>query len=307
MKPLVFNCYKPAQMSSYDVIRQFKRNIPKAELGKIGHFGTLDPFACGVLLIGVSGAQRLNNLIHDELSKTYLACGQLGVDYDTGDMTGECLQTDESDYLKNEISQFSVEFIQEQLEKKFLGEYWQSPHKYSAAKFEGKKLYEYAREGIEIKKEKKQRFIHKLEVTNFEFPYLTIRFEVSSGTYIRTLFSECAQYLGTLGTLKTLEREKVGDISKKDSIPFDSLPGNEGFDISMGMRPDEAFACEKIILNEKLSVHYTNGVPLATNQLDELNEEEFYWVYNNKEELLGLSKPSDGKLKSQFIFPLSSS
>lgn len=307
MKPLIFNCYKPAQMSSYDVIRQFKKNIPKSELGKIGHFGTLDPFACGVLLIGVSGAQRLNNIIHDELTKTYLAKGKLGVDFDTGDMTGVCLQTDDSDYLRNEISKFSVEFIQEQLSKKFSGEYWQSPHKFSAAKHEGKKLYEYAREGVEIKKEKKRREIYKLEVVEFDFPYLTIRYEVSSGTYIRTLFSECAQYLGTLGTLETLEREKVGEISKDDSISFDSLPGNDNFNVEMGMTPDEAFQCEKIILNEKLSTHYINGVPLAINQFEKsLKEDNYYWVYSFEKKLLGLSKASEGKLKSQFIFSLSS-
>lgn len=307
MEPLIFNCFKPARMSSYDIIREFKRNIPKKELGKIGHFGTLDPFACGVLLIGVSGAQKLNNLIHDDLTKTYLAIGKLGVDYDTGDMTGVCTQTDDSDYFNKEISQFSKDFIQSQLEEKFLGTYWQAPHKFSAAKYEGKKLYEYAREGVEIKKEKKERFVHKIEVVKYAFPYLSIRFEVSSGTYIRTLFSDCAQYLGTLGTLVSLVRESIGDMNIHNSIPYKGLPGKESFSKDLGMTPDEAYPAQKYTLNDKLAAHFVNGVQLSLTQFDyKFDATKKYWLYNEKNELLGLANIENEKIKSQFIFSFNS-
>ncbi|MCB9091047.1 MAG: tRNA pseudouridine(55) synthase TruB [Halobacteriovoraceae bacterium] len=220
------NVYKPAGMTSYDVIRYFKRNIG-IPFKKIGHFGTLDPFAEGVLLIAFNRATRLNNFVHDELPKTYLAKGILGVFTETGDLTSEISKRDETPYLNEKIAHFPKEFIEEMLRKQFLGVYWQEPHKYSAAKFEGRKLYEWAREGQDIKKEKKRREIHKIEVTRYEFPYLDIRFEVSSGTYIRSLFLECAQYLGTLGTLQNLIREKIGSVSIEQSMKQDQWPVRE--------------------------------------------------------------------------------
>jgi len=305
LKPLIFNCFKPARMSSYDVIRQFKRNIPKKELGKIGHFGTLDPFACGVLLIGVAGAQRLNNFIHDDLPKTYLAIGKLGVDYDTGDMTGECLQIDESEYFSREIASFSSTFIEEQLREKFLGKYMQAPHKYSAAKFEGKKLYEYAREGVEIKKEKKERFIHSIDVVKYVHPYLSIRYTVSSGTYIRTLFSECAQHLGTLGTLVSLVRESIGPNNIKNALKYGELPKNKEFDLNAkGLSPDVVFPLEAIILDDHKSKLFSNGVQLGIHQLDGVTVEKNYWIYNQEKDLLGMAKLSGEKLLSHFNFPV---
>ncbi len=139
--PLVFNVFKPARVTSYDVVRHFKRHLPQG-FGKIGHFGTLDPFASGVLMIGICGAARLNDFIHDFLPKTYLAVGKLGIETPTGDYTSEITQKDESLYLSREIASFSREFIEEKLKEKFIGDYWQAPHKYSASKFMGKNLHE---------------------------------------------------------------------------------------------------------------------------------------------------------------------
>jgi len=97
--PLVFNLYKPAGTGSQDVVRALKRALPKGTYGKIGHFGTLDPFACGVLMVGVGGAARLNDLIHADCPKTYLARGLLGVSTATGDPEGQVTQRDASPYL----------------------------------------------------------------------------------------------------------------------------------------------------------------------------------------------------------------
>ena len=152
-KPIIINLYKPKDMSSQHVVRLFKRKFPKKT--KIGHFGTLDPFATGVLMIGVNGAQRLNEYIHECLPKTYIATGILGLETATGDLTEEPTQRDDSEYLRTVIKDFSKEFIETHLRKKFLGVYMQAPHKYSAAKHEGKALHEWARAGVEIKKEKK--------------------------------------------------------------------------------------------------------------------------------------------------------
>jgi tRNA pseudouridine55 synthase len=302
--PLIFNVFKPARLSSYDVVRHYKRNLPKG-YGKIGHFGTLDPFASGVLMIGVNGAAKLNDFIHEMLPKTYLAIGKLGVETETGDLTIEPSQIDDSDYLKNEISQFSIPFIQDFIEKRFLGEYMQAPHKYSAAKFEGKALHKWAREGVEIKKEPKKRIIHKIEVVKYNFPYLCIRFEVSSGTYIRTLFSDCANSLGTIGTLVSLVREKVGGCTDKNYIKKSNWPNGEDWDLNQfGQKVDEVLKLGSIIFAEKEAMLYSNGVVLKSDRAQSIEDndisKEYYWVRNTDQEILGLAQIIDGVVKVKF-------
>lgn len=221
--PLIYSVFKPPRMGSLDIVRHFKRELP-GDYGKIGHFGTLDPFASGLLLIGVGGAARLNDFVHAELPKTYLAVGKLGVDTDTGDWEGQVLQTDESPFARSVIAGFSKAFIEERIRQKFLGTYWQAPHVYSAAKFQGRALHEWARAGVEIKKEPVERFVHELEVVRFAYPYLSIRARVSSGTYIRTLFKDIAQELGTLGSLIGLVRESLGHIDLRTALKKHDWP-----------------------------------------------------------------------------------
>lgn len=305
--PTIFNVFKPARMTSYDVIRHFKRNLPPG-FGKIGHFGTLDPFASGVLLIGVAGAARLNDYIHAYAPKTYLAVGKLGVETPTGDLTVEVSQKDQGAYFLNEISRFSSEFIQQQLEAKFVGEYWQAPHKYSAAKFEGRPLHEWAREGVDIQKEKKLRHVYKIQVVKYQFPYLSLRATVSSGTYVRTLFSDCANYLGTLGTLVALVREEVGMANLKNVLYKKDWPSrDQGIDWDyngLGLRPWELLDFPKNTLNEKNSRLFSNGVQLRANQLDQYYE-GLQWVAD-KERVLGLGQGEQDLLKAQLNFSLSS-
>jgi len=115
--PKIYNLYKPKDIGSFDVVRKWKR-ILRGQ-GKIGHFGTLDPFAEGVLMIGVSGAARLNEYIHDCLPKTYLAVGILGVETETGDLTVDPSQVDESDYLKEKISKLIKSLLKNNLMRSF--------------------------------------------------------------------------------------------------------------------------------------------------------------------------------------------
>ena len=263
--PLVFNVYKPAGAGSQDVVRALKRALPKGTYGKIGHFGTLDPFACGVLMVGVGGAARLNDMVHAECPKTYLARGVLGVATATGDPEGEVTQRDLSPYLPNTIGSFDRAFVAQTLAG-FAGEYWQAPPAYSAAKYEGKPLHEWARAGVLIKKEKVRRFIHRFEVVEWSFPHLTIRVEVSSGTYIRTLFEEVCHALGTIGHLDHLEREAVGPVSKHQAIAMEALPmagaGVESW-LPLGLRPQDVLIYPRRLLAESERRGFMNGAALA--------------------------------------------
>lgn len=288
--PLVFNVFKPAKITSYDVIRHFKRHLPHG-FGKIGHFGTLDPFASGVLMIGISGAARLNDFIHDFLPKTYLAVGKLGIETPTGDYTSEITQKDDSLYLKREIASFSREFIEEKLREKFLGDYWQAPHKYSASKFMGRNLHEWAREGIEVKKEAVLRRVHSIEVVRYSFPYLSIRVSVSSGTYVRTLFSDMARYLGTLGSLIALLRESVGDVHYRQSLHRAQWPREKSLEIiGSALRVDQVLPLPRYVLNEREVKSFRNGAFLNPEKMPEVAASEFYWMESEEGELLGLSQ-----------------
>ena len=289
--PLVFNIFKPARMTSYDVIRHFKRHLPKG-YGKIGHFGTLDPFASGVLMIGIGGAARLNEYIHDLLPKTYLAVGKLGIETPTGDYESEIIQRDDSIYLKREIAKFSAEFIEERLREKFLGEYWQAPHKYSASKFMGRNMHEWAREGVEVKKEPVLRHVYDIRVVKYKFPYLSVRVTVSSGTYVRTLFNHMSNELGTIGSLVALVREKIGFATTKNAIKKKDWPLEREFPVlEKGIPIDELLPFDRVQLTESQTTAFKCGAFLKLDQVTITKRnfsEEYVWMNDDKNQLFGL-------------------
>jgi tRNA pseudouridine55 synthase len=305
--PLVFNVFKPARITSYDVVRHFKRHLPMG-FGKIGHFGTLDPFASGVLMIGICGAARLNDLIHEHLPKTYLAVGKLGVETPTGDYTSEISQKDESLYLRREIAGFSKSFIEERLREKFLGDYLQAPHKYSAAKFMGKNLHEWAREGVEVKKEAVLRRIYKIEVVRYDFPYLSVRVEVSSGTYVRTLFSDMSHYLGTIGSLISLLRENVGPMTAGAALRKKNWPLDKSDSIlSLGIPVQNVLSFSSFKLTDKEAQAFRNGAflrpdTLTKGMVSELSQ-KYFWMLDEESHLLGLGeKTSLNELRPKINF-----
>ncbi|MBD65892.1 MAG: hypothetical protein CME62_11840 [Halobacteriovoraceae bacterium] len=298
--PRIYNLYKPIDQTSYSVIRALKKYLPKKT--KLGHFGTLDPFACGVLMIGVDGAQKLNDYIHQYLPKSYLAMGILGKKSETGDLTEGFTDEDSSEYLVQTIAKFEPEFIEKQLQDKFLGDYWQSPHKYSAAKFEGKPLHEWTRAGVEIKKEQVRREVYELNVVEYDFPRLKIHFKVSSGTYIRTLFADCAEYLGTLGVLEGLERTAVGECLSENALrDFESAVSEDQF-----MEIDKVLNLDSIVFADKEAHLYKNGVRLNQSRICEMRSGqirgEHFWVRNMKGDILGLAKIEEDEVRSLFNF-----
>ena len=300
-------------MTSHDVVRHLKRNLPRP-FGKIGHFGTLDPFASGVLLVGIGGAQRANDLVHELYPKTYLAVGKLGQSTDTGDYTGEVCGVDTADYLYKKIANFDIEFLDQVLRERFLGDYWQSPHKFSAAKFEGKKLYQWAREGIEIAKDRVLRQVHDIKVIRYQFPYLSIQVTVSSGTYVRTLFQEMAEYLGTHGHLISLVRTAVGGAILENAIRKKQWPQK---DMSWELISKRALSVAELLkcptkrLDQESSIHYSRGmalpVELAIPKWNDHLGRGLVWIQAVDGSNIGLGRVIDGQLKVVFNLPLSQS
>ena len=252
-------------------------------------------------MVGIGGAARLNELVHSELPKTYVAKGLLGIEKDTGDLEGKTTQEDQSPYLTQTISQFEIAFIQNLLREKYLGTYWQAPHVFSAAKYEGRPLHEWAREGVIIKKEKVERFIHSIEVVSFDFPHLTIRVKVSSGTYVRTLFSEMANTLGTIGHLVELLREEVGAIHCQQSLqPEQWVQRGDSIEsiLTKTIAPESVLPFPKLVLRDDQLKSFMNGVPLTCEE----PAGSRVWVIHPQGELMGLAKLDNGHWKTEINF-----
>jgi tRNA pseudouridine55 synthase len=286
--PIVLRLHKPQGISSFDIVKKLKRVLPK-EVKKIGYFGTLDPFAEGLLLVALNQANRLTQFVHQDLTKTYVAVGVLGVETKTQDLTEEIYQKDESDYFKNVISKFGMEFYQEQL-KYFLGRYLQAPPVYSAAKFEGKKLCDWMRnDGVEIKKEQVERYIYDLQFRQLNFPEVVFEVECSSGTYIRTLFVDMANKMGTLGTLKNLLRKKIGSIENSTNCVVDSLLDSpQNFVVPL----KELLPYPVLVFNEQQIMDFIHGKKWHVENLADTSR-GIYWVTNQDGKIYGLAQQSE--------------
>ena len=196
----VINIYKIKGFTSHDVVAKL-RGIMRQK--KIGHTGTLDPDATGVLPVCLGNATKLCDML-TEKEKEYIAKVQLGVTTDTQDMTGNVLSSKEVVVSEEEVRLAVASFV---------GPYEQIPPMYSALKVNGKKLYELAREGKEVERKARPVVIHKIEILEMELPTLTIRVRCSKGTYIRTLCYDLGEKLGCGAAMAALERTKSGQFS----------------------------------------------------------------------------------------------
>ncbi len=307
--PLVFNVRKPVGISSFNVVHHFKKNL-NFNFGKIGHFGTLDPFAEGVLLIGIQGAQRLNDYVHELLPKTYRARGVFGGKTDSGDLTSPItLHKNIDERWINE----KKEVIEAFLGQKFLGEYWQSPHAVSATKFEGKRLYQHALEGRLIEKEKVKREIYSFSIVEYKYPYFEFEVTVSSGTYVRSFFEEIATLFGGHGALETLERLAIGNLSVDDSLVKEFWPEkNKDFELELTAIPlDRVLELDSIYLKLPQTKKYLQGQRFPLSEVEKRSNpkpicsENYYWIYNEDGTLLGLGRPSGSELHAIFNLQLS--
>jgi tRNA pseudouridine55 synthase len=181
---------------------------------KIGHCGTLDPFATGVLILGVNKGTKLLQFLESS-KKKYVAKLKLGLDSETLDITGKNVVS--VPYQRQEKSKI-IEVLQS-----FLGKSQQLTPKYSARKIDGKKLYEYAREGIEVEDIYREIEVFQIDLISYEDDTIIFIAEVSKGTYIRQLGADIAKKLGTSGILEDLDRISIGDFHKKNAIDIEEV------------------------------------------------------------------------------------
>lgn len=269
---------KPKNCTSHDVVHKVK----KITAQKVGHTGTLDPMATGVLplLIGKGTLCSKYLMNHDKIYEVTLT---LGVKTDTGDCEGKRIEEKE---VKPNCLQ--IQKVQQVL-KAFLGKQTQIPPMYSAIKINGKKLYEYARKGQTVEIEPRQIEIYEIELVKILKEQKQIEFQVhcSKGTYIRSLCEDIAKKLETIGYMSALNRIKVGEFSIKQAVSLEQLQKENIKYITI----EELFEKkEKIELEEKRLQPFLNGVKLTMPKLDGV-----YRVYV-KEKFIGI-----GIIQNQFL------
>ena len=280
---------KPKSYTSHDVVAKVKKIL---KLKKVGHTGTLDPNATGVLPLLLNSGTKLSKYLinHD---KEYEVTLKLGIKTDTLDSEGKVLEEKKVDTTLLE----NTENIKEVLNS-FVGKQEQIPPMYSAIKVKGKKLYEYARSGEKIEVQARQIEIYNIELQEVDIEEQEIEFKVecSKGTYIRSLCEDIATRLGTIGYMKELNRTKVGSFNIENSITLEELENCENINSKIITMEELLKSNEKIILNRKQLELFLNGVKLAND-----NKDGIYRIYNQDKQFIGIGIIQENKLKRDII------
>ena len=275
---------KPQEWTSNDVVSRLRRVF---NTRRIGHGGTLDPMATGVLPVFVGRATRGVEFF-EHAEKVYETTIRFGLTTDTEDITGKTLTETE------------VSLTEEELQKvlpRFRGEILQVPPMYSAIKVNGQKLYDLARKGREVERQARPITIHELQLLDFSGKEARLRVRCSKGTYIRTLCKDIGEALGCGGCMAALRRVEAGEYTLEGSIPLRQLLdiSERGEDVEAMLRPvDTMFAShEKLCLNEKQARLVKNGNAFASDCPDGT-----YRVYAPDGEFLALCKAESGQVKT---------
>lgn len=277
------NIYKPVGMTSHDVVSVLRR---VTKIKQIGHTGTLDPFAEGVLPICIGKATRLIEYLQD--NKEYLATVQFGAATNTFDLDGEKVFTSDKKVSRDDIKEGL---------KSFEGEIFQLPPIFSAIKVKGKKLYEYARKGEEVEIQPRKVVIENIELKNFdeELQQAQILLKCSKGTYIRSIANDLGKNLGCGGYLIKLIRTQAGKFRVENSVQLD------GIDVESNLiNPLDILNLPKIAVDNDDLARIKNGMPIYKT-CDKIGN-FVSLIYNDVEICaVGIADGEKIKLKKVFI------
>lgn len=255
----ILNIYKEAGWTSHDVVAKLRRIVGQK---KIGHTGTLDPDAEGVLPVCLGKATRAADMLTDQ-TKTYEASLLLGVETDTEDAGGKILQEREVRCTAAELSACV---------KSFLGEQMQVPPMYSALKKNGKRLYELAREGKTVEREARSVHFYEIELLEAELPRAKLRVTCSKGTYIRTLCSDIGTKLGCGACMEHLLRVRVGGFSVRDARTIAQVE-----ELEQEGRLKEILQPVDVVFQEFPAARTVESADRAAKNGNLLSEGQFLW------------------------------
>ncbi len=276
--------------TSHDVVYKVKKLFGT----KVGHTGTLDPNATGVLPVLIGKGTELSQFLinHD---KKYVATIQLGVKTDTADVEGNVVEERDVDLVN--LSEANVERVL----KSLTGKQKQVPPMYSAIKVNGKKLYEYARSGKTVDVPVREIEIYDLKLLNIDTKNKLLVYEIycSKGTYVRTVCEKISESLGTVGYMKDLQRTMVGDFKIENAVTIEDL--NKNIDnmefLENNIISIEKFFCDgdKEVLDNKKMKLFLNGVILDTKT------DGLIRIYDENQKFIGIGESINGKLKRKIV------
>ena len=282
----VLNVYKEKGFTSHDVVAKL-RGI--AGQKKIGHTGTLDPDAEGVLPVCLGKATKLCDLLTDK-DKTYEAVMLLGITTDTQDISGTILEEKSTDGITKDMA--------EEVIRGFVGDYDQIPPMYSALKVQGKKLYELARQGIEVERKARRVRIIDIEILEADLPRVRMSVTCSKGTYIRTLCDDIGQKLGCGACMEKLLRTRVERFKIEDSLKLSEIQElkDQGKLETILLSIDSMFPdLAKVTLDEATScavkngnIFYREGICRVSPDKNEFDDEEKVLVYDDMERFVAI-------------------
>ncbi|WP_419762035.1 tRNA pseudouridine(55) synthase TruB [Clostridium beijerinckii] len=282
----VLNIFKNKGMTSFDVVRKIKF---LANEKKVGHTGTLDPEATGVLPVCLGKATKTIDYIMNS-NKVYEVKFLLGVKTTTYDLEGEILEKNEIDHIKSdEVSEVALSFI---------GEYDQVPPMYSALKKNGVRLYELARKGIEVEREARKVRIFNISDLKIELPYVYMKVACSKGTYIRSLCYDIGEKLKVGAAMAELNRSETSIFKQSDSVNIDDLTKENIQDYIMTIEDALSFY-PKITVKSTFTKLLVNGVKVFDKRLTNEKREKnvLYRVYDSEGTFIGIGKQDDDGFK----------
>ena len=285
----IINIFKEKGYTSHDVVAKM-RGILKQK--KIGHSGTLDPDATGVLPVLLGNATVLSDMLTDK-SKEYEAVLLLGMSTDTQDISGEILKKADTSSLKEDDVKSVI--------LSFLGEYMQLPPMYSALKVGGKKLVDLAREGKEVKREPRKVHIFDIDIIDISLPRVKFKAKVSKGTYIRTLCHDIGEKLSVGGCMESLIRTRVDRFDIKGALTLEWVEERRECINNDIMSVEEYFSfLPKINTSPDFDKYLHNGNKLKLNKDFELSE--LYRLYDSQDRFIAIYRKEMTELKPFKMF-----
>ncbi|MEZ5175893.1 MAG: tRNA pseudouridine(55) synthase TruB [Acidimicrobiia bacterium] len=284
---------KQAGWTSHDVVAKVRTVVD----GKVGHAGTLDPMATGLLVLGIRGATKLLRFVQGA-SKEYLATVQLGVATDSLDADGAILSREPMPVTQAEV---------ERVMHRFRGEIMQIPPMVSARKVEGRRLHEMARRGMVVEREARPVTIHRLDLIDFmpsDYPEFVMSVVCSTGTYIRTLGDDIARALGGRAHLSALRRVRNGDLHVDDAVRVDIIveTATAGSIDSIVVPPSMALRhMPSLTADPQTALRVRNGAPIAAADAPDVPDGAFVRMLDGDDRLVAVYRRDQQQLKPEVV------
>ncbi len=282
----ILNIFKNKGMSSFDVVRKVKQTV---HMKKVGHTGTLDPMAEGVLPVAVGKGTKIIDYIMDS-DKEYKVEFKLGIKTDTYDLEGKVInEYDTSNITENQVRDTIESFV---------GEYYQVPPMYSALKQNGVRLYELARKGIEVERKGRKINIKSIYAINIDLPYVTMTVTCGKGTYIRSLCYDIGEKLKCGAVMTKLKRSRTSIFEEENSINIEELNG-ENIESNIISIEDALKFYPKFIVKNSFTKLLINGVKVFDKRLTDMkcDKDVLYRVYDDNDFFIGLGKQDEQGFK----------